>query len=57
VKIYVAAVEALKKEERGDGTQFTTKIGGKTILGLSYFVLFCKISFPLPHFDALLCRN
>jgi hypothetical protein len=29
VKIYVAAVEALKKEERQDGTQFTTKIGGK----------------------------
>ncbi len=35
VKIYVAAVEALRKKERGDETQFTTKIGGKT----NYFVL------------------
>jgi hypothetical protein len=41
VKIYVAAVEALRnKGKRGDDeTQFTTKIGGKTSLGLSYFVL------------------
>jgi hypothetical protein len=39
VKIYVAAVEALRKKERGDETQFTTKIGGKTSLGPSYFVL------------------
>jgi len=30
VKIYVAAVEALRKKERGDETQFTTKIDGKT---------------------------
>jgi hypothetical protein len=30
LKIYVAAVEALRrKKERGDETQFTTKIGGK----------------------------
>jgi len=29
VKIYVAAVEALRKKERGDETQFTTKIGEK----------------------------
>jgi hypothetical protein len=29
VKIYVAAVEALRKKERGDETQFTTKIGAK----------------------------
>jgi hypothetical protein len=29
VKKYVAAVEALTKKERGDETQFTTKIGGK----------------------------
>jgi len=27
VKIYVAAVEALRKKERGHETQFTTKIG------------------------------
>ncbi len=39
MEIYVPAVEALRKEERGDKTQFTTKIGGKTSLGLSYFVL------------------
>jgi hypothetical protein len=39
VKIYVAAVDSLMKKERGDETQFTTKIGGKTSLGPSYFVL------------------
>ncbi len=39
VKIYVAAVEALRKKERQDETKFTTKIGGKTSLGPCYFVL------------------
>jgi len=40
VKRYVTAVEALKKKERGDETQFTTKISGKTNLGSqSYLVL------------------
>jgi hypothetical protein len=39
VKIYVAAVEVPRKKERGDETQFTTKIGGKTSLRPSYFVL------------------
>jgi hypothetical protein len=39
VKIYVVAVEALRKKEIGDETQFTTKIGGKTTLGPSYFIL------------------
>jgi hypothetical protein len=39
VKIYVTAVEALRKKKRGDETQFTTNIGGKTTLGPSYFVL------------------
>jgi hypothetical protein len=39
VKIYVVAVEALRKKERGDEAQFTTKIGGKTSLAHSYFVL------------------
>ncbi len=39
VKIYVAAVEALRKKERQDETQFTTKIGGKTSLGTSSLVL------------------
>jgi len=37
VKIYVASVEALRKKERGDETQFTTNIGGKGGLGPSYF--------------------
>ncbi len=32
-KIYVAAVEALRKKDRQDETQFTAKIGGKTSLG------------------------
>jgi predicted oxidoreductase (fatty acid repression mutant protein) len=39
VKIYVVVVEALKKKERQDEAQFTTKIGGKTSLGPSYFML------------------
>ncbi len=39
VKIYAAAVEALKKKERQDETQFITKIGGQTSLDPSYFVL------------------
>ncbi len=39
VKIYVAVVKALRQKERGDETQFTTKIAGKTSLGPSYLVL------------------
>ncbi len=39
MKIDVATVEALRKKERGDEAQFTTKIGGKISLGPSYFVL------------------
>jgi hypothetical protein len=39
VKIYVAAVEALREKERQHETQFTTKIDGKTSLGPSYFGL------------------
>ncbi len=40
MKIYVAAMEREpRRKERGDETQFTTKIGGKTSLGPSYFVL------------------
>jgi hypothetical protein len=39
VQIYVAAVEAHRENERGDETQFTTKIGGQTSLGSSNFVL------------------
>jgi hypothetical protein len=36
--MYVTAVKELTENERGDETQFTTKIGGKTSLGPSYFV-------------------
>jgi len=50
MKIYVAAVEALRKKERGDETQFTTKISGKASLRLRYFL--CKISFPVMHLVA-----
>jgi hypothetical protein len=35
----LVAAEALRKKERRDETQFTTKIGGKASLGPSYFVL------------------
>jgi hypothetical protein len=37
--MYIVAVEALSKKERQDETQFIIKIGGKTNLGPSYFVL------------------
>jgi hypothetical protein len=40
VKIYVTAVEVLRKIERGDETQFSTKIDGRTSLDPSYFVLY-----------------
>jgi hypothetical protein len=33
VKIYLTVVQALRKKETQDETQFTTKIGGKTSLG------------------------
>jgi hypothetical protein len=46
VKKYVAAVEALRKKERGDETQFTTKIGGKKLVWV-VVPSFCKISFPV----------
>ncbi len=38
-KIYIAAVQALRKKETQDETQFATEIGGKTNLGPSYFLL------------------
>jgi hypothetical protein len=47
VKIYVAAVEALRKKERQDETQFSTKIGGKTSFGSQLFRLE-KNSFVIP---------
>jgi hypothetical protein len=43
--------QALRKKETQDETQFTTKIGGKTSLGPSYF-LFKSISFPVTHLMA-----
>ncbi len=40
VQIHVAATEeALRKKERQDETQFTTRLSGKTSLGPSYVVL------------------
>jgi hypothetical protein len=39
VEKYVAAMQVLRKKEGEDKTEFTTKIGGKTSLGPSYFVL------------------
>ncbi len=35
MNIYVAAVEVLRKKERQDETQFTSKVHGKTSLGPS----------------------
>jgi hypothetical protein len=35
VKIYVAAVEALRQKERQDETQFTTKIDGFFVFPVS----------------------
>jgi hypothetical protein len=56
MKIYVTAVEALRKKIRQAETRFITKIGEKTTLGPSYF-LFWKIFIPSYAFDALLCQN
>jgi hypothetical protein len=39
LKIYVAPVQALRRKETQAETQFSTKIGGKTSLGPSYFIL------------------
>jgi hypothetical protein len=48
VEIYVAAVEARRKKERQDETQFTTKFGETTSLGPNYFC-FETFSFPVTH--------
>ncbi len=40
-------MQALRKKETQDETQFTTKIGGKTSLGPSYLLSFVKFSFPV----------
>jgi hypothetical protein len=49
VKIYVAAVEALRKKERGDETQFTYHQNWWKKLVEVPLVLFRKISFPVKH--------
>jgi hypothetical protein len=55
VKIYVAAVEALRKRERGDETQFTTKIGWEKLVCFgSQFLPFLKfhsqLSVLIPYY-------
>jgi hypothetical protein len=45
-------MEVLRKNERQDETQFTTKIGGWVPV-----ILFRKILIPSYTFDALLCKN
>jgi hypothetical protein len=52
VRIYVAAVEALRKKESEDETEFTSKIGGKTSLG-SPDILFYKVFIPSYTFAAV----
>jgi hypothetical protein len=48
VKIYAAAVEALRKMERHDETQFATKIYGfLDFTPLNANVLFCRFVFNL----------
>jgi hypothetical protein len=46
VNLYVAAVEALRKKERGDETQFPTKIGLRNYFGFQFF-RFVKAHFQL----------
>jgi hypothetical protein len=60
VKIYVPAVlEALRKKERGDETQFTSKISLEKLVWVPVIsvISFCKIFIPSYVSDALLCRN
>ncbi len=48
MKIYGAAVEALRKKERGDETQFTTKIDGKLVW---VPVISFSITHLMPYYD------
>jgi hypothetical protein len=50
--MYVATVEALRKKERQDETQFTIKFGVKISLGP--VISLCKIFIPSYTFDALI---
>jgi len=56
VKIYVAAVEALRKNETEHETQFTTKIEWRKLVW-DPVISFCKIFTPNYAFDGLLYRN
>jgi hypothetical protein len=56
VKIYVTTVEALRKKERQDETQFSTKIWWEKLVWVPV-ISFCKIFIPSYVFDPLLCRN
>jgi hypothetical protein len=50
-------VEALKKKERGDETQFTTKkFGGKKLVWVPV-ILFCEMSFPVQHLMPCYAQN
>ncbi len=44
MKIYVAAVEALRKKERQDETQFTTKVDSFLRLFSMFFLLYSLMS-------------
>jgi NADH:ubiquinone oxidoreductase subunit 6 (subunit J) len=48
VNIYVRVVEALRKKERGDKTQFPTKMGVKKLVWVP-IIQFCNISFPVTY--------
>ncbi len=55
MKIYVTAVESLRKKERGDETQFTPKLMENLVW--VPVISFCKIFIPSYGLDALLCPN
>ncbi len=47
VKIYVAAVEALRKKEREDETQFTTKIDGSLSFNPPWMLMYFFLNLTL----------
>jgi hypothetical protein len=58
VKVYVAAVEVLRKKKRPPETQFTTKIGKKRFVFQSLPLV--KFSFPVTssmHYSAEIGRS
>jgi len=56
LSLCIASIEALRKKERQDETQSTTK---KLVARLVWvpIILFCEIFIPSYTFDALLCQN